>query len=395
MLKIVLLRKATETMKALRNALLACLLALCMTQTHAEDGVTDSSITLGMSSPFTGPNGVYGMQMREAITAYFDQLNKSGGINGRKIELITIDDGYETERTLANTKTLIQDKRVFALMGYYGSTPTTEAMNKVFGPAKVPLIGTISGAGSLREPVSANPNSRYMFNIRASYADEAEAIVDQILSLGLKNIAVFYQNDGFGKSGLEGVSNALKRANLVPVAVGTVERNSLDVSKATEAISKSNPQAVVMVTLYKPTAAFVKAMKQQGQFPMFLTLSPVGGEVLAQELGNEARGIGISQVVPYPWNDTIGVVREYQKLLGKQKEKFSYYGLEGYITARLVAEGIRKMGKDVTREKLVTALEGLQNFDLGGFKVSYGPNSRLGSRFVELTVVGSGGKVIK
>jgi len=382
-------------MKLLRNTLLAALLALGMAQAKAEDGVTDSSITLGMSSPFTGPNGVYGMQMREAITAYFDQINKAGGVNGRKIELITIDDGYETDRTVANTKALIQDKKVFALMGYYGSTPTTEAMNKVFGPAKVPLVGTISGAGSLREPPSTNPNSRYMFNIRASYADEAEAIVDQILALGLKNIAVFYQNDGFGKSGLEGVTNALKRANLAPVAVGTVERNSLDVAKATEAISKTTPQAVVMVTLYKPTAAFVKAMKQMGQFPMFLTLSPVGGEVLAQELGNEARGIGISQVVPYPWNDTIGVVREYQKLLGKQKDKFSYYGLEGYITARLITEGLRKMGKDVTREKLVTTLEGLQNYDLGGFKVSYGPNNRLGSRFVELTVVGSGGKVIK
>ncbi|MCG2576781.1 ABC transporter substrate-binding protein [Dechloromonas sp. XY25] len=382
-------------MKSLRKALFAGMLALGLAHAHAEDGVTDTSITLGMSSPFTGPNGLYGMQMREAMTAYFDQINKGGGINGRKIELITLDDGYETDRTLANTKTLIQEKKVFALMGYYGSSPTTEAMNKVFGPAKVPLVGTISGAGTLREPISANPNSRYMFNIRASYADEADAIVSQILSLGLKNIAVFYQNDGFGKSGLDGVTNALKRANLAPVAVGTVERNSLDVAKAVEAISKVTPQAVVMVTLYKPTAAFVKAMKQSGQFPMFLTLSPVGGEVLAQELGNEARGIGISQVVPYPWNDTIGIVRDYQKLLGKQKEKLSYYGLEGYITARLVIEGIRKMGKDVSREKLVSALEGLQNFDLGGFKVSYGPNNRQASHFVELTVVGSGGKVIK
>lgn len=382
-------------MKPLRKAIFASLLALGICQAHAEDGVTDSSITLGMSAPFTGPNGLYGMQMREAMTAYFDQVNKGGGVNGRKIELITIDDGYETDRTLANTKSLIQEKKVFALMGYYGSTPTTEAMNKVFGPAKVPLIGTISGAGTLREPQSANPNSRYMFNIRASYADEAEAIVNQIVALGLKNIAVFYQNDGFGKSGLDGVTNALKRANLAPIAVGTVERNSLDVAKAVESISKTTPQAVVMVTLYKPTAAFVKAMKQIGQFPMFLTLSPVGGEVLAQELGNDARGIGISQVVPYPWNDTIGVVREYQKLLDKQKDKFSYYGLEGYITARLVTEALKKTGKDLTREKLVSTMEGMQNFDLGGFKVNYGPNSRLGSRYVELTVVGAGGKVIK
>ncbi len=382
-------------MKTIRLAAIAALLALGAAQAGAETGVTDSTITLGMSAPFTGPNGVYGMQMREAMTTYFDQVNKSGGVNGRKIELITIDDGYETDRTVANTKSLIQEKQVFALIGYYGSSPTTEAMNKVFGPAKVPLVGTISGAGTLREAPSANPNNKYMFNVRASYADEAEAIVTQMLALGLKNIAVFYQNDGFGKSGLDGVTNALKRANLAPVAVGTVERNSLDVSKAVETIGKSNPQAVVMVTLYKPTTAFVKAMKQAGQFPMFMTLSPVGAEVLAQELGNDSRGIGISQVMPYPWNDTIGVVKDYQKLLGKQKDKYSYYGLEGYMNARLMTEAIKKLGKDVTREKLTAALEGMQNFDLGGFKINYAPDNRLGSRYVELTVVGAGGKVMK
>ncbi len=382
-------------MKTIHLAATAVLLALGIAQANAEVGVTDSSITLGMSAPFTGPNGVYGMQMREAMTTYFDQINKSGGINGRKIELVTIDDGYETDRTVANSKTLLQEKQAFALIGYYGSSPTTEAMNKVFGPAKVPLVGTISGAGTLREAPSANPNNKYMFNVRASYADEAEAIVSQMLALGLKNIAVFYQNDGFGKSGLDGVTNALKRANLAPVAVGTVERNSIDVSKAVETIGKTNPQAVVMVTLYKPTTAFVKAMKQAGQFPMFMTLSPVGAEVLAQELGNDSRGIGISQVMPYPWNDTIGVVKDYQKLLGKQKEKYSYYGLEAYINARLMTEAIKKLGKDVTREKLTAALEGMQNFDLGGFKINYGPDNRMGSRYVELTVVGAGGKVMK
>jgi branched-chain amino acid transport system substrate-binding protein len=184
-----------------------------------------------------------------------------------------LDDGYETERTLANTRTLINDKKAFALISFYGSTPTTEAMNKVFGPAKVPLVGTISGAGTLREPVSANPNSRYMFHVRASYGDETNLIVNQMVSLGLKSIAVFYQNDGFGKAGLEGVTAALKKYNLSPSAIGTVERNSLDVSAAVQSISKANPQAVVMVTLYKPTAAFVRAMKRVGQNPMFMTLS--------------------------------------------------------------------------------------------------------------------------
>jgi ABC-type branched-subunit amino acid transport system substrate-binding protein len=359
----------------------------------ADPGVTDTTITLGMSAPFSGPNGAYGQDMRQTISAYFEQVNKTGGVNGRKLELIALDDGYETERTVANTKALIKDKNVFALLAYYGSSPTTEAMNTVFGPARVPLVGTISGAATLREPVSSNANSRYMFNVRASYADEAEVIVNQMLALGLKNIAVLYQNDGFGKSGLEGVTGALKKNNLAPSAVGTVERNSLEVTAAVEAISKASPQAVVMVTLYKPTAAFVKAMKKAGQHPMLMTLSPVGAELLVQELGADARGIGVSQVVPYPWNNVVPVVREYQKL--SEKGVFSYYGTEGYIMARTMVEGLKRAGKDLTREKLVTALETMSGTDLGGYRINYGPTTRLGSRFVELTVIGQGGKILK
>lgn len=360
----------------------------------AEPGVSDTSITIGMSAPLSGPNGAYGLDMRQTIQSYFDQVNKSGGINGRKLDLVALDDGYETERTVANTKTLIKEKNAFALLAYYGSSPTTETMNTVFGPAKVPLIGTISGAGTLREPISTNPNSRYMFNVRASYADETEAIVNQLVSLGLKSIAVFYQNDGFGKSGLEGVTAALKKHNLAPSAVGTIERNSLDVSKALAPIAKINPQAVIMVTLYKPTAAFIKAMKKAGQNPMFMTLSPVGTEQLVQELGPESRGIGISQVVPYPWNDAAPVVREYQKLVTKPAT-YSYYGMEGYLMARTLVEGLKRAGKDLSRDKLVTALESMSSVDFGGYRLNYSATGRLGSRFVELTVIGPGGKVLK
>lgn len=363
------------------------------TLSWADPGVSDTAITIGMSAPLSGPNGAYGVDMKQTIEAYFGQVNKAGGVNGRKLELIALDDGYETERTLANTSSLLKEKNAFALLAYYGSSPTTEAMNKVFGPAKVPLVGTISGAATLRESISSNPNSRYMFNVRASYADEAEVIVNQMVALGLKNIAVFYQNDGFGKAGLDGVTTALQKHNLSPTAVGTVERNSLDVSKAVESIAKSNPQAVVMVTLYKPTAAFVKALKKSGQMPMLMTLSPVGAELLVQELGAEARGIGISQVVPYPWNNTVAVVRDYQKLF--DKPAYTYYGVEGYLMARTLVEGLKRAGKDLNREKLIAALESLNNFDLGGYRINYGSNSRLGSRFVELTVVGPGGKLLK
>lgn len=360
----------------------------------AEPGVTDTTITIGMSAPLSGPNGAYGIDMRQTILAYFEQQNKAGGINGRKLELVALDDGYETERTLANTKVLLQENNAFALLAYYGSNTTTEALNNIIGPAKVPLVGTISGANSLREPISANPNSRYMFNVRASYADESEAMISQLVSLGLKNIAVLYQNDGFGKSGLEGVTAALKKHKLTPSAVGTVERNSVDVSKALGPIATANPQAVVMVTLYKPTAAFVKAMKKSGQNPMFMTLSPVGTEQLVQELGPEARGIGISQVVPYPWSDVTPVVREYQKL-ATRPGSYSYYGMEGYLMARTLVEGLKRAGRELSREKLVLALESMNNIDFGGYRLNYSPTARQGSRFVELTVVGPGGKILK
>lgn len=380
-------------MQSLKHLAATALLALS-TICAAEPGVTDTTVTLGMSAPFSGPNGAYGEDMRQTIQAYFGQLNKAGGVNGRKIELIALDDGYETDRALANTKTLIKDKQAFALLGFFGTTPTEATMNTVFGPAGVPLVGTISGAPSLRQPISSNPHARFMFHIRASYNDETEAIVNQMVAIGLRRIAVFYQNDGFGKAGLDGVTAALKRHNLTPAAVATVERNSLDVNAAVQSVAKANPQAVVMVTLYKPSAAFIRAMKQAGQHPMFMTLSPVGTEQLVDTLGNEARGIGISQVVPYPWNDTIPVVRDYQKIAPKPG-KYSYYGLEAYLTARVMVEGLRRAGRDLTREKLVSALESINNVDFGGYRVNYSTTARSGSRFVEMTVIGPGGKVLR
>jgi len=180
----------------------------------------------------------------------------------------------------------------------------------------------------------------------------------------------------------------------VPVAVATVERNSFDVSGAVQTIAKANPQAVIMVTLYKASAAFVREMRKAKQNPQFMTLSPVGADLLVQELGDEARGIGISQVMPYPWNDTLPMVREYHRLLGKQA-KPSYYGIEAYAMAKVLVDALRKAGKEPTREKLVAALESMQNHDLGGYRVSFSPTDRAGSGFVDLTVIGSGGRVLR
>jgi branched-chain amino acid transport system substrate-binding protein len=381
-----------RTIKTLIASLGAGLLIAVPGASRAADpGIGDSTITLGMSAPVSGPNGAYGKEMKEGAQAYFAQLNAAGGIGGKKIELIALDDGYETDKAVANTRKLINDNKVFALMAFYGSSPTTESM-KIFSEAKVPLLGTISGAGNLRSPVN-----RYMFHLRASYADETESIVNHLVGLGITNIAVFYQNDGFGKSGLDGVVATLARHKLKPVAVGSVERNSLEVGPAVVQIAKASPQAVIMVTLYKPTAAFIQQMRKTGQTPQFSTLSPVGADLLVAEMGaKEAHGIGISQVMPYPWNDTLPVVKEYQKALRTfaKNNNFSYYGIEGFINAKLMAEAIKKSGKDLTREKLLNTLES-SNFDLGGYKVGYSPANHNGSRFVDLTVLSKDGRVLR
>lgn len=377
------------------RALLMGWLVLAGAAAAAETGVTEITIKVGMSSPFSGPSGAYGLDMKEVISAYFDQVNKNGGIHGRTLELVALDDGYETERTVANTRKLIEEDKVFALLQYYGSSPTTKAMNDVFGPARVPLVGTISGAGTLREPVSRNPNNRYMFNVRASYADETAGLVSQLVGLGVTRIAVFYQNDGFGKSGLDGVTAALAKHNLTPVVAATVERNSLDVTAAVQAISATNPQAVIMVTLYKPTAAFVKAMRAAGQTPQFMTLSPVGADLLVQELGDDARGVGISQVMPYPLTDSVPVSREYRRLIKDRGGNFSYYGIEAYVTARVFVEALRRTGKDLSREALVQTLERMEDAGIRGYPVKFTPDGRSGSSFVDISVIGPGGRVLR
>lgn len=365
-------------------------LSLCSGMACAETGVTDTSIRIGMSGPFSGTNGAYGTEIKTVIQLFLDQVNIAGGIHGRKLELVALDDGYETDRAVANTTRLLQDEKVFALTGYYGSSPTTASM-QIFSAAKVPLIGTISGADSLRIPAN-----RYMFHVRASYADETDAIVKQMVSIGLTNIGVFYQNDGFGISGMAGVTTALKKYKLAPSIVATVERNSTDVDLAIKEFGKVRPQAIVMVTLYKPTTAFVRKLKAADLHPYLTTLSPIGADVLAGELGDSARGIMISQVMPYPWDDTLPVVKDYKRMMEKfnKNEKLSYYGIEAYINARVLVEAIKMAGRQLTREKLVDALESMREFNIGGYPISYSSASHNGSKFVETTVLGLNGKVI-
>ena len=358
---------------------------------HAQvPGVTSNTIVLGQSAAFSGPAAQLGIEMNIGTKAYLDHINAQGGVHGRKIELKTRDDRYEANLCLENTKKFIQEDNVFALISYVG-TPTTAAAMPVISEAKVPLVGPFTGAELLRAPVN-----RYIFNVRASYYDETEQIVEQLVSTGNKKIAVFYQDDNYGQAGLKGVEIAMAKRSMKIVALGKVERNTVKVEEAVKSISASQPDGVVMISAYTSIAEFVREMKKAGINAQFHNVSFVGSKALADTLKDEGYGVAISQVVPFPWNRSVLVVREYQDILSKAGRKdFNFSSLEGFIVAKVMVESLKRAGKDLTREKLVAALESMNNVDLGDFMVSFSPTNHSGSKFVDLTMIGRNGRFIK
>ena len=352
-------------------------------------GVTDDEIVLGQSVALTGPAQQLGIDMQQGAQLYFNDVNRKGGVNGRKITLKTLDDGYESTRAAENTKKLIGEQKVFALFGYVG-TPTSQASLPIFTEAKVPFVGPFTGAELLRAP-----HNRYIFNVRASYFDETEAIVQHLTAMSIDRIAVFYQNDSYGQAGLTGVERALKKRNLEVVSKGTVERNTVDVAKAVADIKKANPQAVVMISAYKSCAAYIRETKKAGATPTFWNVSFVGSKALAKELDKEGRGVQISQVVPFPWDRSTPIVKEYQTLMAEQKGELGFGTLEGFIAAKVMVEGLKRAGRKLDREAFIKAMETMRDYDLGGFKVSYGPDNHNGSKWVDLTIISKDQKFVR
>jgi branched-chain amino acid transport system substrate-binding protein len=343
------------------------------------------ALLLGQSAPFSGPAAQLGEQFKRGALLYFDRLNAKGGVNGRTIELRSLDDGYEPERCKANTERLIKDG-VFSLFGYIG-TPTSLAALPLATTAQVPFFAPFTGAQALREPFN-----RYAFHVRASYYDETAEIVKQVTSIGARRIAVFHQNDSYGKAGLDGVVRALKPMNLEPAALGTVERNTVDVAAAVKTIVAARPDAVVQISAYKSCAAFVREARKAGYGGSFYNVSFVGTD----ELGADARGVVVSQVMPYPFSPATPVSGEYLAA-GKAAEgdKFepNYSSIEGYVAAKTFAEALRRVTGALSVEALIASLESLREHNLGGFFVDFGAGKRTGSRFVDLTILSSEGKV--
>ncbi len=371
-----------------RAGALAALLWLAATTVCAQEpGVTPERILFGQSAALGGPAAELGTEMRRGILAAFEEANRAGGVGGRRLELRSYDDHYEPEQAIANTTRLIKDDSVFALIGAVG-TSTSAASEPIARAAGVPFIAPFTGAQFLRDPALSD-----VVNVRASYSEETEAIVERLIGdLGFSRIAVLYQDDSYGRTGLAGVRQALDRRGLELAGTGTYIRNTTAVKTALLGLSERDPQAIIVIGAYLPSAVFTQWARKLGVNALILNISFVGSDALAKALGPAGNGVYITQVVPFPGGDTLPLLGQYRKALvaNDAAAKASYGSLEGYIAGRLTAEVLARAGAAPTRASFLKALADAGTFDIGGFTLSYGPGDNQGSDQVFLTVIRNG-----
>lgn len=353
-----------------------------------------ADIVVGQVAPLSGVLASTGQQMVLGGKIYFDSVNESGGVHGARIRLAVVDDAYKVDETVRLTKELLARPDVVALYGFAGTANVgallTEGVLEEGGAA---LVAPYTGGEPLRSPFNS-----WIFHVRAGYAAEAEHMVQQVTTLGMKRIAVMYQDDAFGKAGLTGVEAALAKRSLKLVVAAGYERNTDKVEDAAKKIKESDAQAVIMISVNKPTAAFVKRYRESGGGAQLYNISVVDPAELVKLAGlKNAHGLGISQVVPYPFMPNLPVIREYQALLRKYApgQLVNYTSFEQFLGAKVLVEALRRAGPAPTRAKVIRALEGMGAYDMGGITVNYSPTNRVGSKFVEVTVIGGSGKLLK
>ena len=354
----------------------------------AEDGVTSDTITFGQAAVLEGPASALGLGMQKGLNAAFDEINAKGGVHGRKIKLISANDGYEPDRAIAATKKLIEEDKVFALIGPVG-TPTSAAAQPIATAAKVPFMGAFTGAGFLR-----NPKLENVINVRASYDAETEAWVKHLTEdLKISKIGIFYQDDAFGRAGLSGFKKAMDKRNMTIAAEATYERNTVAVKTGVLALKQAAPEAVVIVGAYKPVAEYIKLSKKVGFNPVFVNISFVGANALAKELGPDGKGVIVSQVVPFPGDTSLKVVADYHAAIkaADPKAEPEFVSLEGYLTGRLAIAALEKAGKDLTRDGLLKAIKETAKFDIGGLAMTFSPEKNEGLDKVFMTVIQADG----
>ena len=373
----------------LGGVVLAAAMAVCGGALAGDPGVYDDRIVFGQAAPLDGPAKALGQDMRAGILAAFAEANAAGGVGGRRLELVSRDDGYEPGRAAAATRSLIDEDQVFALVGPVG-TPTSKAAQPLAEAEGVPFIGPFTGAGFLRDPAR-----RTTVNLRASYDQETEAWIERLTTdLGIRRIAILYQDDAFGEAGLAGVEKAMAARDLPLLARGAYPRNTTAVKAALLAIRKTRPEAVVMVGAYAPCAEFIRLARRLKLDPVFVTISFVGARALAADLGEAGAGVVVSQVVPLPDDEGVPLVAAYRQALAKAGPgtEPGFVSLEGYAVGRLVVEALKGLPGEPTRAGLLQAIARTGRFDLGGLALTFGPGDNQGSDQVFFTVIQPDGR---
>lgn len=356
---------------------------------HAE-GVTATEIVIGQSAALTGPLAELGQEVSTGSKAYFDYVNLHGGVHGRKIRLITLDDGYNTEKAVENAKHLIQKEQVLSLFGVLG-TPANVAIMPLIEATRVPNFAPITGSDMVRVPFN-----RLVFNITPSYADEIDKILEHLHVRGLLKVAAVYQNNAFGKEGAANVERlaAARKMNLVGTA--SIESTGVDADKAADALLKSAPQAILLITAGKSSSDFIQAYNKRAVGMQYFALSVMASQTAVKALGPEGVGVVVSQTSPFPFSATNRVVQEYQKVMKEMGVKnLSFASILGFINAKVFVDGLKRAGRDLSREKLIEAFETMGRIDYDGVALNFSKTNHLGHRYVELTVISKDGRFLR
>lgn len=368
------------------------LLLLCTSSMGSVRVPAGATIIMGQSGVYSGPLGAFAQDNINVINTYFELINARGGVHGRKLKLIALDDGFDPKRTVENVRRLIEKEKVFALFNVIG-TANNAAIYPLLAQHGIALVGPYTGAAALRDL----SRFRHLFFTRASYADETDKMVEHLVATGYREIAIVYQDDPFGQAGLHAATEALAKRKLKPAAIGRFEIAKLEqTATAAAQIVGAKAPAVIIASSGKGTTTFVREVLKRGHRPSFFCLSVTNPRQLWADLDADARGIIVAQTVPSPWRSSLPLVREYQDVLARlNSREISYGSMEGFVAARVVVEALRRAGPDLTRERYFAALENMRNVDLGGFEVNYGPNSHVGSTYVDLSIIGRDGRFVR
>ncbi|MFZ6674915.1 ABC transporter substrate-binding protein [Undibacterium sp. Xuan67W] len=372
-------------------ACLSLLSPLSIVHSHAmaEDGITDSVILLGQTVGLSGQIAGPVKEMNAGANAYFEHINKNGGVNGRKIEVKILDDKFDPAISATNAETLIKKEHVFALFQSRG-TPHTEALLPVLAENKVPLIAPSTGASLFHAPVN-----HYLFNVRAKYQDEVRRGVEQFNTIGLKDIALLHVDDTFGRDGLVGFNQAMTHHKLAPAAIVTFDRAKPDVAAAVRAVVGSKAKAVIIIGSAVTTVELIKEARVQNPGLQIMTLSNNASQSFVDSLGKTGIGVMVSQIMPAPHTVSSVLGQEFKNIAIAQGVNASYAAMEGFVAAKVMVEGLRRAGRNLTRDGLIRALESIRRYDIGGVMLGYSEKDHTGSEFVELTMIGRDGKFLR